>query len=127
MTIYGPNQDWPTMLNIALTHTEPKQHQCHPPHTMHPIQNFLCLHKWTPLPFGPTKTRHLLVCAVATRATMCQTVLQNSQVVLNAPSSLCGCTIDSRQLMASTSASCSMSTAPAPLISQTSMAPTLDP
>jgi len=32
MTIYGPNQDWPTMLNIALTHTEPKQISASSPH-----------------------------------------------------------------------------------------------
>src|SRR5882724_4259172 len=127
MTIYSPNQDQLTMLNIPLTHTESKWHWCDPPHAMHPIQNFLHLHKWTLLPFSPTKARHLLVCTAATRATVCQTVLQNTQVILDTPSLSCGCTIDSRQPMASTSASCSMSMAPAPLISQTSTAPTLAP
>src|SRR5467141_710969 len=103
--------------NPLLIHNAIMQILSHPPLGLFPTRNNHCLHLLPLLlsiPFMTPKIHPPLVCSAATKAIVHPNAQQSAPVVQNAPSSWYGTKTASKQWTGSTSASCSMSEAPAP-------------
>jgi len=128
--LHGPHHSQPDYMHSPSQPSEPSKSSCDGHH--HQTTSLPISPQYTPYskpcpanqeghPFMPPRIQHQHVCDVATRATAPISALPNTPIIQSIPSSSFGTKITLRQLMASMSALCSTSEAPAPYVVTSTM------